>query len=515
MPIVVSPTQTNVPLARYYQNWKFVYVDSNGDEQTIGGTGTTDGNRVIQATGTMRSLRYGINDFSMVLYNNDAYFNQLLLKATLIRCYADHTDPANPPTNEVFCGRLTSKKYSLSPENDRYMSIYGMNAPQLARQHITISFTNAPANSALAAVIDTFFNGIFTYAGISPDMTESVTGEYIGMLAIDVISDILKQAGADGYIDFDNDIHTWLEGTNINENESIIYGDNMMPYGEVGKDFIDERNRVTVYGGGNENTMLIRTKNNEELQAESWISSEIITASNLTTIAATEQKATVELLFREQTPQRGQLSAWAGLPTLLPAQSFMCSDQYADINENNNAVTITHNFFTKGEWITTVDINRIDRSVNTDVRDTQQVVSNLNTLNINDMSDTILLLTFEDTTNIQSLGGLQISNSQLSIESGNSQGTLTTVAIALSENITSFEMRGTPNDDCAISYFQISTDGGQSGLQPTDTQYNLIGDLSTLFTVAAGSSIVITITLVANATYPLPVLANFVSLVKP
>jgi len=511
MPIKITPVKTSVPLARYYQNWKFVYVDSGGNEQTIGGTGTEDGYRVISASGTLRSLRYGVGNFSMLLYNNDAYFNQILQKATLIRCYADHTDPASAPTNKVFDGRITSIKYALSPDNNRYMIVYGINAPQLARRHITISFTNAQARNALISLIDTFFSGIFTYNNVSTSMTRSVTGEYINQLAIDVISDILKQAGYDGYIDFDSDIHTWAEGTNFNSVESIVYGDNMMAYNEVGQDFIDERNRITVYGGGNENTMLVRTKDNTALQAESWISSDVITASNLTTISAVDQKASVELLFREQTPLRGQLNAWAGLPTLLPAQSLKCSDQYANMNQNENAVSIVHNFYTTGEWITSVEINRIDRSVDTDVRDTQQVVSNINTQNINGMTNTILLFTFEDTTNISSLGGLQLTNSQLSIATG-SQGTLTSTVQVLDENISSIEVRGTPNDDCAASYFQISADGGRTGLGTSDTQYNLIGDLNTLFSVTAGSNVVVTITLVATATYLLPILDNFVLL---
>jgi len=240
MPIVINKSKINVPLQRYYQNWKFVYVDSNGAEQTIGGTEESDNNRVINASCVLRSLRYGISDCRMILFNNDAHFNKILNKATVVKCYAEHTNPSSAPTNQVFLGRITSKKYSLDSENNRYLSIYGLNAPQLARRHITINFRNgAAANSALQSVIDTFFSGVFTYNNISPSMTGTIYGDYINQLAIDVVSDILKQVGFDGYIDFDGDIHTWAEGTNINANESIIYGDNMLPYDEVGYDYID------------------------------------------------------------------------------------------------------------------------------------------------------------------------------------------------------------------------------------------------------------------------------------
>jgi len=141
-------------------------------------------------------------------------------------------------------------------------------------------------------------------------------------------------------------------------------------------------------------------------------------------------------------------------------------------------------------------------------------VKSLSTQNINSMKDTVVLLTFEDSSGL-TLGGLTITDSQLSLPSTNSQGTATTnETTILGYNATYFEARGQPNDFCNISYYRISSDGGQTW-NNSGEQYSLVGKLNQQIAfTTSGNNIVVELTLKSDTTNTSPKLSNFTLLVK-
>ena len=512
MPVIINKTNIFVPLKKYDTNWRIVYLDSNNTEQVIGDNTDTDNNRVISASFTRRSLRYGLGNFNLILDNEKGFFNSILQKGTTIRIFADHTIVS--PTNQRFDGRIESIKHSLTTENQFLMSVYGRSSPQLQR-HITKDFsTGANADAAIKAIIDDFFSGIFTYTNIDTAMTGTIYGEYINELAMSVIADILKQVSYDGYIDFSGDINTFPEGKRQNTKERIIYGDNMLAYSEIGKDFIDEINRMIVYGATDESTLLVRTANDTDLQNASWIKTGVMGVGNLKSINTVKQKAQVELDFKKQTPLLGTLSAANGLPTLLPGQNIFCSSQYGEINGFLPVVSYTDNLFQSGFWTTDVVINRLDMNILVDIRENEEKITAINAQNINSMDNTAILLKFLDTTQISSLGDLELSLGKLVIKSGSSTGTMTSTTEILANNVVSFEARAKVNDDCSISSFQVSNDGGLT-FNDNDKSYNLVNDLNKLIKfTTTGKSIVAKITLTSNSSNDKPEVDNFTILVK-
>ena len=130
------------------------------------------------------------------------------------------------------------------------------------------------------------------------------------------------------------------------------------------------------------------------------------------------------------------------------------------------------------------------------------------------MTNTEFATGVDDSTGIASISSnLQITGGKLSILSGDN-GAVTAVLVTLDNNATSFEVRAKPNDDCAISYFQVSNNGGVS-YNNSGQRYSLTDALntSTAFTTT-GKRIVVKITLISSATYTAPQLDSFTLNVK-
>ena len=512
MPIIINKATINVPLKKYEIRWKIVYLDSGSNEIIIGDNSSSNYNRLISCSCTRHSLRNGTGHFEIILNNERGTFNESLKKATIIRIYADHTTA--DPSNKIFDGRIESVKHSLTGDNNFVMTVYGRKDPQLSR-HITKDFSSgANADAAIKAIIDDFFSGIFTYTNISTEMTGTIYGEYINESAISIIADILKQVTYDGFIDFDGDITTFKVGSRKNTKEKIIYGDNMLPYSGTGYDYIDEVNRMITYGSTDEGTLLVRTAEDINLQNESWIRTAVMGVGNLKSVNTVKQKAQVELDFLKQIPYLGSLTASNGLPTLLPGQQIFCSHQYGGINGFFDIVSYTHDLSQSGEWITSVVLNRLDSNVFIDVREAEEKTTAISAQNINAMDDTAVLLKFNDTTQVSDLGELQLVDGKLTLKSGVSESVMTSIVETVSYDATSFEVRGVLNDDCSISYFQVSNNGGLS-FNDSDKEYNLVGDRNKKINfTTTGKKIQVKIGLKSDSSNDKPELDSFTLLVK-
>jgi len=262
-----------VPLKTYYQNWK---VDLGSETVTVD---------LMSLNCTSRSLRYGIGSFTFLLWNDFKEYNKKAKVGTDVTFYFQHfKNTPTAPTNVLFTGKIDKPRHGMNSNNLNYMIISGRDFPELVDKKITISFNNAQANNAIKLVIDTWFSGKFTYDNLHNDMTGIVNGDYTDQKAITVISDILNQVEYDGYIDSDRDIHTAPDdGTNRNETESIVHGNNMLPFSGFGRDGTKEANEVKCYGDQSEDMMLMRRKIDQKSINESWIKTKIVNARSLLT----------------------------------------------------------------------------------------------------------------------------------------------------------------------------------------------------------------------------------------
>lgn len=514
MPVTINPAFPKVPLKTYDQTWKVVYFDNNNTEVTILDSTTNDSNMILGGRFTLKSLRTGIGDFNIEALNYKGRFNTIFTNGRRIKVYGDLSSSTTTPTTVLFDGYVDSKKHTLTGDGEFLINIYGRKNPQLMDLHITRDYSGGTAaDAAIRDIIDTFFSGIITYVNISTAMTGTIIREYIDTPAIEVISDILKQVEYDGYIDMSNDIHTFKPNENQNSVAKIVYGDNMLPFGEVGYDFLEKFNRVIVYGASTDKSLLLRTKNNLPDQTVTWIKSTVLSEGNLQTVSSVNQKADVELTNSQNIPFFGTLSSAHILPTLNPGETFFCSAQYGEINGFHTAVSITHNLVSGGVGTTDVDINKKETTSFIEIKSVGEKINALSNNNLRRMTDTAILFVFDNEDGIASLGGLKVENGRLKIASSN-QGTMTSNTNTIDNNPSQFEIRVNANTDCAISYYQISFDNGQT-FNESNKQYNLIGETNRAISVTtSGKKVLIKITLRSDSTYVSPEVESLTVLVR-
>ncbi|KKK76577.1 hypothetical protein LCGC14_2862220, partial [marine sediment metagenome] len=173
-----SRARIRVPVKTFYQTWK---VELGSETVSV----DMMGHNFIS-----RSLRYGIGSFTLILWNDKGEYNKKAIIGEDVSFYYHHL--TTTPTNKVFTGKIDKPRHGLTANNLNYLILQGRDFPELADRKITISFTNAQADNAIKQVIDTFFNGKFTYNNLHADMTGPVNGDYTDQKGITVIGDILK-----------------------------------------------------------------------------------------------------------------------------------------------------------------------------------------------------------------------------------------------------------------------------------------------------------------------------------
>lgn len=130
------------------------------------------------------------------------------------------------------------------------------------------------------------------------------------------------------------------------------------------------------------------------------------------------------------------------------------------------------------------------------------------------MTNTAILLKFDDTTQINDLGDCILADSVLKLSSNVTEATMISSVAIMDIDATKFEVRAKNNDDCAISSFQISSDGGLT-FNDNEKKYNLVGDLNKgINFTKSGKLIQAKITLKSNSDNSKPEVDNFTVLIK-
>ena len=272
MPILRTPVNISVPVRQPFEyNEKIVYLD--------GATEIDITSDVLIWNIERRSLKYGIGSFVIVLNNNNGEYLNKVNEDTIIRIYAD---------------KGSATPYSLTEDNAHLKIIIGRDWPETEGEIIGIAFSAAEAKSVFSSVVALKFSTLLTTNNVSANMTDSITYSYVDEKPVNLFSDVLKKTNHDGYIDFTGDIHTFTEEKN--NNEPVMYGINLLPYSNFGKDFLNSYNKIKGYGSKIDNLLLVRTANNTAEQQAKYVKTKIISESIISKINELQDRLILNLI---------------------------------------------------------------------------------------------------------------------------------------------------------------------------------------------------------------------------
>src|SRR3990167_9960112 len=495
MPILRTPVNISVPVKQPFEyNEKIVYLEGDTEIDI-----TSD---VLVWNIERRSLKYGIGSFVIVLNNNNGQYLDKINEDTIIRIYADKGSAT--PSNQVFRGRVDNPLYSLNDDNAHLKIIIGRDWPETEGEIIGISFSAAEAKEVFSSVVSQKFSNLLTTNNVSSNMTTSITFSYVDEKPINLFSDVLKKSNHNGYIDFSGDIHTFADGEEKNNNESVVYGINLMPYSNFGKDFLNSFNKIKGYGSKSENLLLVRTANNLADQQSKYVKAKVISESVISKINELQEKIDSELDFSGAV-NKGSIAVSEGLFTLQPGQSIKISDPFSKISGYYPIPIFSIQRNQDGSIFTQLTVEKPQASDTTDLLKMNEDIKKLSINNPNTLDDTVFLFTFNDSTDIQNFGDNEIVNKKLVLKSGSSLGITQSVKKTLTQEPAYyiFQANGSQLD---VSTIELSFD---NGLNYNDA-VNIEGSKDTKIAISKkGKLPVLKINLKSDGTYANPQLESF------
>lgn len=470
MPTVTKPFKIWIPQAKDEAFVNITITDSDGTVWTIA-------DDLINFEIIWPTFRGGgVASFNMSISSNERKYLDKFSKGNVVSVYMDYTDG----TTLYKTFYMEEPKYGYS--NGYLVYIRGRDYPQIADIRITKSFIASNANDAFNLIITDYFSTIVTTTGIAALMTDTITANYDEQSAIKVLADIVARVNYDARIEADGDVTTFVDTGVLSTTEAIILGQNVKFVSGFGPESEKEKNRTRIVGDEIEECLILKMKEDKTAQGVTWIKDEINKNSAIKELDDAEDVATYIDANKSTMPDEGTVTS-VGMATVKPGQLIMCSIPDCKIIGDYYVKNVKHKFNANEGFITEIDINQTRTLVSSflnEERDKREKERNLK--NPNEMTDTLILLTFDNQDGISSSSNLVINNGKMSLTTGQSAGTMITDEFVADSDFTEFEIRGARNDDMALIEVYFSNDGGYTYKQLGEADFNQ----SQTFTTSAG-----------------------------
>lgn len=395
------------------------------------------------------------------LDNSDGQYLDAFTKGNTVEIWADYTDG---DTTRIFRGKLDNIGFNL--DNNGYSAVIdARTTPELADQTIIEQFSNKLSSDAIKQIIDNSFAGVVTYTNVE-DSSIPVTANYENSTGWSAIVDICKRAGLDCYIDTDYDLHVFAKDSKENKDVSAAQGINIKSVSRYGTDFDSLRNRIILYGKESNNIIYLWSEDDTDSQSDYWRIDEVISDSNIYTLAEMEQKAESTLIEKTILPVNGTISA-VGMQLVNPGESIYFSVKNCGIQDKKRLKSVTHSWNTSG-FTTNLEIaDRPDSLTKLfkDRIDAEKALKPYN--NLNDMKYSYTIA-FDEAPSLCNHDDTEESGGVLKLVTGAASGVMTSDVLYLDEDVTELEFRYYGNyPQTAADTYEVSNDGGDTYKQVT------------------------------------------------
>lgn len=436
-----------IPPNVFTPKWNIDIIDENGITYSVE-------EYTIDASVNF-TLSESLATFTLKLINLDGMWLNKFNGGEVISIYADYTNG----TNKIFQGKIVNVFYGLD-SNGWIVTLEGKQCPELSDIKINTFFENSEIYDAIEEIILTYVPTIVGYLYISLSTTP-ITDTYRGISIYQCLVNLVKKINQDIYIDANLQIHTLEEGSVINENERVIFGQNLISVPNFGKDNEKVFNRVSVCGNNDSNILYMSTKEDAASQTDLWRKDYIINDTILATNTEVENRATTELSnLIIQNVASGRVTS-LGLPTLKPGDYIQFSVPYCNINGYYKVNSFTHTLSSNG-FLTEIELSKKQDTLTRLFRDRiSENENNRDYINLFDMENTLVVHFNENPSIItHNTGTTEEVDSVLKLIVGESTGTITTTVINSSKNIVCCMLTTLDNFSKSLDVYEVSNTNG-------------------------------------------------------
>lgn len=403
----------------------------------------------------------GIGDFEILLLDDSEqtlggrYFGN-----ETVNFYIDNDIVA---TTKRFVGKI-EKVQKVYDDGGYQVKLTGRHiSKELLSINVSKSYLNIDGWTASSILID-LVGQYLTPQGYTTtnvvDTTTTISISIIDKPLWDCIKDLCELANYDCYVDDDKDLH-FFERNSILCQTQAIYPAEILTNDGLGDTTFDVKNRVRVYGSSG----IVYTSDDVDSQSTYGIvEADPISDSAIITYEEAKKRGDGQLLLYKNQKLQGNVSV-LGYPDVNAGEKIWISIPDQSIHNKYRILQITQEFGNDVDvgFKSTFLIEKPIKDLSFVLRDAQRSTSGKDLSraeNPNQMKYS-LYLSFNDTTNIETMSGVKLNNGKLILTSGSTTGIMESVTENTAKDVTEVELRteGSGVDECV---YEASADDGGS-----------------------------------------------------
>jgi hypothetical protein len=326
-----------------------------------------------------------------------------------------------------------------------------------------------------------------------PSLTLNYTSSYSGLPIIawqnkpfwDCITDLIKIAQVDAFVDANLVLNVADKGTVMNNNEAVVWNDTLVDMSKLGKQIVTTKNQAIVYGADANGLPVLSTVNSSSSQTTNGISQLVLNDPKITTPAQASAVGTSQIASLAIPSDEGEIECLI-MPSLKPGDNIWITNPPVSIHNIYRISYVVHKIPAEK---TTVYVNntrtmlQMMKQISTNQISLQDITNPYNMQNSFNVS-------FADSSQIQAKdSNVSVSNGALKLSSG-TQGSFTVLNNAAS-SVSQLQLV-VAGSSISFNIYQISTDGGSNYQQ-------IYKDLLTVLT-SPGTNILLKTTLNSAST---------------
>jgi len=400
-----------------------------------------------------KPIQHEIGKFKLIIDNNSGLYTDLFEGGETVRFYLD----MDAGTTKEFEGFIENPKNTYTDKGHEIEITGSHVSGKLLDITVTESFTDIPIQTILDYIVTNYATD-FTYDSATYPCTTTATVNWSNKPFWECFGDLCTLAGYDGYVDDASAFHFFEENSLECTLDAIVFKDNIIDVEGLGKDTIDVKNKIIVYGSDDAGMPIIYTIEDASSIATYGTKEKIIRDDNANTMDEVKERAEAELELEKTAKLKGRAKTWGmvylnqGEKMWITIPPHRIQGQYKILNYKQK---IDRDFI----FTTETDVQKPTKGIPHFFKErlrtelAHEKIENPNKLKFS------YNFTFDDNTNCNH-SNTEVSDGKLRLIDGQTSGTMTSDAYTTTDNITQVELQLRGESDIRGSSFRVSVDNG-------------------------------------------------------